>query len=382
MVLPVVRDPRDDVAFDRHLAQDRKRVAHDRVRLERTVREQAVVADRDAEPGQDVADAENDQLGRADHAAPEQHSRERHADEREHDHRDVADRARPHHAPAAAGITKNATAANWQAAACDDECVEDLVVAEYGRSRIRPAERVHDCSRCVERAPGERYADPGRAGTVQQLRDHDDPDRPEREPDGRVDGLGPRDAQDLRRGCCCGAGPDGDQHEHLPPPGELEERVRRVRACDEHVDHRVIDAGHPYPVLRRPRDPVVHGADPEHRARAGGEKRRRHASEGGRCARDEQDPQRQRHEEGVVVHDAAEPRFDARRRFEISRSRGEPPSSPRLRLLARTIKSCPNATHRPPSWLLSRVAAPLPRGRPRKQSLRPKPHPKSPCWQA
>ena len=182
----------------------------------------------------------------------------------------------------------------------------------------------------------------------------------------------------LRRGCGRRADPDGDQHDDSLPPAELEQRVGRVRARDQHVDHRVIDPGHTGPLVGRPRDPVIHGADPEHRARAGGEERCRDAGEGGRRTHDEQQPERQGHEERVVVHDAAEPRFDARRRLEISRSRGEPPSSPRLRLLARTMKSCPNATHRPPSWLLSRVAAPLPRGWPREQSLRPEPHPKIP----
>ena len=86
------------------------------MRLERAVREEAVVADGDAEPGEDVADSENRQLDRADHAIPEQDRRECHARERKHDDREVDQRARPRHALAAPGITKNATAANWQAA--------------------------------------------------------------------------------------------------------------------------------------------------------------------------------------------------------------------------------------------------------------------------
>ena len=71
MVLPMVRDPGDHVALDGHPTEHGEGVADTAIRLEGPVREEAVVSDRDPGAGEDVADGENRELGRADHPLPE-----------------------------------------------------------------------------------------------------------------------------------------------------------------------------------------------------------------------------------------------------------------------------------------------------------------------
>ena len=71
VVFAVIGDPGDHVRFDRHLAQHREQVAHRPRGLEGAVRKQAVKADSDAEPGEHIADREDDDRGHSDVAIPE-----------------------------------------------------------------------------------------------------------------------------------------------------------------------------------------------------------------------------------------------------------------------------------------------------------------------
>ena len=58
MVLAMVGDPHEHRPLDRHRAEDRERPAHPLLRLERAMGEQAVIADRDPDARQHVADGE------------------------------------------------------------------------------------------------------------------------------------------------------------------------------------------------------------------------------------------------------------------------------------------------------------------------------------
>ena len=75
-------------------AENRERVAHDRVRLEGAVGEEAVEPHRDPDAGQHVADEENRKLRRTDHPIPEQSDGEREPDQRRRDPDQVRDLVR------------------------------------------------------------------------------------------------------------------------------------------------------------------------------------------------------------------------------------------------------------------------------------------------
>ena len=70
VVLAVVGDPADDRPLDRHRAERGEDRAHGLARLERAVREQAMKADRDPQPGQHVHDREHDQIAPAEQLRP------------------------------------------------------------------------------------------------------------------------------------------------------------------------------------------------------------------------------------------------------------------------------------------------------------------------
>jgi hypothetical protein len=89
VVLAMVGNPGQHVAFHRHLAEHGERVAHGAECLERAVREEPVEADGHAHAGREVAEAENPELGKPDHPVPEQRDRDRQPDEREDDARQV-----------------------------------------------------------------------------------------------------------------------------------------------------------------------------------------------------------------------------------------------------------------------------------------------------
>ena len=89
VVLAMVSDPGQHVAFHRHLAEHGERVAHRGERLERAVREEPVKADGHADAGREVPDAEDPELGEPDHPVPEQRDRDRQPEEREDDARQV-----------------------------------------------------------------------------------------------------------------------------------------------------------------------------------------------------------------------------------------------------------------------------------------------------
>src|SRR5437016_7384132 len=75
MMLAVVRNPTDDVAFDGALTKYRERVAHPAIGLKRPVREKSVIADRDPYARQDIADEQNHQLAGHNHSVPQQRDR-------------------------------------------------------------------------------------------------------------------------------------------------------------------------------------------------------------------------------------------------------------------------------------------------------------------
>ena len=77
VMLAVIRNPGHDVALNRELAEDRERVTDTTVRLKRPVREQPVIADRDSQPRQHIADKQDRQLPNTDHPMPQQHDRDR-----------------------------------------------------------------------------------------------------------------------------------------------------------------------------------------------------------------------------------------------------------------------------------------------------------------
>ena len=85
VVLAVVGDPGDRGPLDGHRAEDRPRVLHGLARLEGLVGQHAVVADRDAEPGDDVHEGHNGQLDGPDSAVPEQHDGQQQGKERHDD---------------------------------------------------------------------------------------------------------------------------------------------------------------------------------------------------------------------------------------------------------------------------------------------------------
>ena len=74
VVLAVVGDPGDHRALDRRRAERGERRADPLLRLERAVGEVAVEAERDAEPGQHVADHEHDHVAPVQEALPGEHA--------------------------------------------------------------------------------------------------------------------------------------------------------------------------------------------------------------------------------------------------------------------------------------------------------------------
>jgi hypothetical protein len=70
VVLAVVGHPRDGGALDRRRAQGGEHSPRHPPGLEAAVREQAMEADRDAEPRQGVHDGEDDEVARSQHAVP------------------------------------------------------------------------------------------------------------------------------------------------------------------------------------------------------------------------------------------------------------------------------------------------------------------------
>ncbi len=81
VVQAMVCDPGDRRSLDRHRSCDRKGVLDRLARLKRAVGEQAVIADRDAEAGDEVHDEEDRQVDRADGLVPQQDDRKQERDE-------------------------------------------------------------------------------------------------------------------------------------------------------------------------------------------------------------------------------------------------------------------------------------------------------------
>src|SRR6185503_21146369 len=88
---------RDDAALDGHRAGDRERDAYRPRGLERAMREEAVVADRDAEAGDRVHEREDREVLPADRLVPQQHDRAEERDERKDDGDEVGDAMRTGH---------------------------------------------------------------------------------------------------------------------------------------------------------------------------------------------------------------------------------------------------------------------------------------------
>jgi hypothetical protein len=91
VVLAVVGDPLVEWALERHRPRDRQRALDARRRRERAVREQAVVADRDAEARDDVHAREQRKVDGVDGAVPQQDDGEERPEERQDDGEQVGD---------------------------------------------------------------------------------------------------------------------------------------------------------------------------------------------------------------------------------------------------------------------------------------------------
>ena len=98
VVLAVVGDPVEHRALQAHRAEHREQVLDALVRLERAVREQAVVADRHAEAEQHVRGGHDREVDPVDPAVPEQHDGGDQAEERHDDADQVRGALRPGHA--------------------------------------------------------------------------------------------------------------------------------------------------------------------------------------------------------------------------------------------------------------------------------------------
>ena len=85
VVLAVVGHPVDHRSLHGHRAEHGEPVLHGLRDLERAVSEQAVKADRDTEPGEHVHNTQDGEVGRRDHAVPQQHDGGDGGDERQHD---------------------------------------------------------------------------------------------------------------------------------------------------------------------------------------------------------------------------------------------------------------------------------------------------------
>ena len=85
VVLAVVGDPVEHAALERHRAGDREAVLDGLRRLEGAMREQTVVAHRDAQPVDDVQPREDAQVDPVDPVVPQEEDGGDQADER-HDH--------------------------------------------------------------------------------------------------------------------------------------------------------------------------------------------------------------------------------------------------------------------------------------------------------
>ena len=166
MVLAVIGDPGEHGAFYGHRAQDRKGVAHPGVRLERPVREEAVVADGDAHARQHVADGEQDQVVGADPLVPEKADRSDEADERQDDSQQVRDLVSTCHGSYLVLFFKSVLVAERMPAAASPDCVKASAMATspslptystisggtwlptfdvLATSTFRPLARLHSC---------------------------------------------------------------------------------------------------------------------------------------------------------------------------------------------------------------------------------------------
>lgn len=86
---PMGGNPPDDVTLYRHTAENSQRVDDRRAGLKAGVSKKAVISDRDPESRQQIHDAEETQIERAEVSAPEKEHRRDHADRRQKDHHDT-----------------------------------------------------------------------------------------------------------------------------------------------------------------------------------------------------------------------------------------------------------------------------------------------------
>src|SRR5882724_5119960 len=84
MMLAVVSNPTDDIAFDGALAENREHIAHPTVSLKGPVREKPVIPDGDSYTGQHIAHAQDHQFARSHHPVPKQHDRDDQTHQRQH----------------------------------------------------------------------------------------------------------------------------------------------------------------------------------------------------------------------------------------------------------------------------------------------------------
>ena len=127
----------------------------------------------------------------------------------------------------------------------DHEHVEDLVVAEDGRARVRALGRVDDRAGHVEGAAAGDQDPGGEPGLGDDRRKADRADHPDGDVDDRRDPLGRLDPDELDDRAGDGAGPDRDQQRGRQRAVHDQQRERRDRAGDEEEDHRVVEAAHP-----------------------------------------------------------------------------------------------------------------------------------------
>src|SRR5882724_1299929 len=97
MMLAVVSNPTDDIAFDGALAENREHIAHPTVSLKGPVREKPVIPDGDSYTSQDIAHEQDHQLARSHHPVPKQHDRDYKTHQRQHGPSKIGQLAGPAH---------------------------------------------------------------------------------------------------------------------------------------------------------------------------------------------------------------------------------------------------------------------------------------------
>src|SRR5262245_874373 len=137
------------------------------------------------------------------------------------------------------------------------ERMEELVIAEQGRERVRPAPHIDDRPGRVEEPSDAEQRDRRRIKTRGELRQKGDSCPAERNAEHGRDPLRCFDPGELEDDRGSGGNIDDDEGDQAPRSGQHEQTDGRVRTGDQEVNARVVDSPHPQPRARRPGHPVV-----------------------------------------------------------------------------------------------------------------------------